>query len=319
MEVNLFIFNFSMINLLKFFKKIILALSILFILDFLIGSLLRHYFELQNQGIGYHTTHSVKKTEEDILIFGSSRAQHAIIPKIIQDITGLSCYNVGQAGVGIAYSLGLQQMIFQRYQPKVIILEVFPVDLFNKSKKNLDVLSYLLPFYKDYPQIHSIIHERGKYEKFKHYSKIYPFNSLALQILYNNTFIDENEYSKGYSPLHKSLKKNKLEVAVYEKFKISENNLIYLNQFIQNCRSNNIEIYFTYGPIYAENGKVINKPNNLIKKFCEDNRIKLFNFSNNSLFIDNPKYFNDKIHLNNSGAIKYSQMLGLKIKENINN
>ena len=319
MEVNLFIFNFSMINLLKFFKKIILVLTILFILDYLIGSLLRHYFQLQNQGIGYHTTHSVKKTEEDILIFGSSRAQHSIIPKIIQDITGLSCYNVGQAGVGIAYSLGLQQMILQRYQPKVIILEVFPVDLLNKDKKNLDVLSYQLPFYKEYPQIQSLIHERGKYEKIKHYSKIYPFNSLFLQIIYNNIFIEENEYSKGYSPLYKSLKKSKLEVAVYENFKIDDNNLIYLNQFIQTCLSNNIKIYLTYGPIYAENGEAINKSNNVIKKFCEDNGIKLFNFSNNSLFKDNPKYFNDKVHLNNFGAIKYSQMLGLKIKENINN
>jgi len=95
--------------------------------------------------------------------------------------------------------------------------------------------------------------------------------------------------------------------------------LIYLNQFIQTCLSNNIKIYLTYGPIYAENGEAINKSNNVIKKFCEDNGIKLFNFSNNSLFKDNPKYFNDKVHLNNFGAIKYSQMLGLKIKENINN
>jgi hypothetical protein len=68
----------------------------------------------------------------------------------------------------------------------------------------LDELSILLPYYRNHPEIQSIVNKRSKWEWVKTYSSLYCYNSLALQIIFNNISNrrDANE-TNGYVPLTK--------------------------------------------------------------------------------------------------------------------
>ena len=53
-----------------FFLKLLILAGIVFLLDFSIGNLLRHFYFKQQSGLQYRTTYAFEKTSEDILIFG---------------------------------------------------------------------------------------------------------------------------------------------------------------------------------------------------------------------------------------------------------
>ena len=91
--------------------------------------------------------HSVLGTNEDILIFGSSRALHHYNPEIIEDSLGMTCYNVGSGGQNIYFHLALLESTLERYTPEIVILELMYID-FEVTPQQWDTekLGTLLPF-----------------------------------------------------------------------------------------------------------------------------------------------------------------------------
>ena len=65
-----------------------------------------------------------EQCNEDILIFGSSRAEVTYDPQIIKDSLGMTAYNCGSANSSILLQYGRLKMITQRYCPKLVILDM---------------------------------------------------------------------------------------------------------------------------------------------------------------------------------------------------
>src|SRR5579885_1123861 len=63
----------------------------LFLLDFVIGSALRYFYFKQDSGLLYRTTYSMDSTRAEILIFGSSTANHHYVPGLFTNNLHLSC------------------------------------------------------------------------------------------------------------------------------------------------------------------------------------------------------------------------------------
>ena len=84
------------------------------------GSLYRKSHDITISKIRY-TFH----TEEDILILGSSRAQHHYNPETLVKGTDLTAYN-GGLGDQPAFSLVQLSETVSRYKPKAVILDVTP-------------------------------------------------------------------------------------------------------------------------------------------------------------------------------------------------
>ncbi len=84
MEGNLFIFNFNTMKkeYRKFINSIVLFLIVIVSFDMIFGDLARYAFFSQKSGKNYRITYSLDKTEDSILIFGSSHAVYHYIPKI---------------------------------------------------------------------------------------------------------------------------------------------------------------------------------------------------------------------------------------------
>ena len=69
----------------KFFLlKLVVLFVIIFIFDYSVGNILRYFYFKQESGMPYRTTYSIEKTTADILIFGSSRANHHYHPDVFE-------------------------------------------------------------------------------------------------------------------------------------------------------------------------------------------------------------------------------------------
>ena len=125
MGVSLFIFNFSKVMHSKI-SRILIFLLIVIIADRLIGFSLQKLYQNSNDlGIA-KIRYTIDSTWQDVLIFGSSRAQHHYIPDTITSLTGLSTYNCGIGGQGLAFSFIQIHETLKRYKPKLIVLDLSP-------------------------------------------------------------------------------------------------------------------------------------------------------------------------------------------------
>ena len=298
------------------FKKIILNLIIviitIFILDFSIGRTLRHFYFKESSGLHYRTTYSMEQTKADVLIFGASRANHHYVPEIFEDSLKLSYYNTGRDGNGIFYQLAILKSVLKRYTPKIIILDF--VGTFEKDKMYYDRLSSLLPYYKDHEEIREIVELKSPYERIKLLSEIYPFNSQILTIGVGNLEMNKNRKTdnKGYVPLYEEWQYNLESYDVIRTKILDENQINAFKEFIELTKKSESELFVIYSPIYTK----LHKDQSMAKceKICTKEKIPFWNYSMDTLFLNNKKFFQDPDHLNHSGALEFSKLVVNRIR-----
>jgi hypothetical protein len=281
--------------------------------DRIIGSVLRHFYFRATTGINSQITYCIDSTSADILILGSSRANHSYVPEIIEEGLSLNCYNVGRDGSYILYNYAVFKAITKRYNPKIIIFDINPADI-AYSANEYERLSLLLPYYKTHPEIRSIIDLRGPLEKVKHISSIYHFNSLIFQLIRDNIDIKKVKATdlKGYVPLYNKMAYERIDTAKSSIFTIDENKTNALRDIIFTCKERKINIVFVYSPIWRINQDTFLNPE--LTKLYSLNGIKYLDMSNLPVFISNPQYFADISHLNDEGARVFSAMLRDKLQ-----
>lgn len=291
------------------FKKVILILVLLAIIDRGSGRILKHYYSVQTYGEESQITYIIDSLHTDILIFGSSRANHHYVPEIFESRLHCSCFNAGKDGNYLFYGYALFKSIVRRYNPKLIIFDLRPYEL-GYIVSEFDRLSLLLPYYEDNPDIQRVVNLRGPFEKEKHLSAIYPYNSLIFQIARGNmgSSKEKDLKLKGYIPLTKTMK--------YEKIMMDQNKVILdndkidlLKDIISTCKSKKIDLVFVYSPVW----KITTNNIKTIPDLCRQEGAHYIDLSNDSTFLNNPQYFEDLTHLNDKGARIFTNLLIDKI------
>lgn len=296
-------------NIQFFLIKLGTLFIIVYSLDFVIGGMLNYLYFRQKSGILYRSTYSMENTEADLLVFGSSRANHHYEPTAFENRLHLSFYNLGRDGNYILYHYAVLKSVLKRYKPKVIILDITRGE-FNKEKDSYDRLSSILPYYRSHPEIRSIIELRSPYEKIKLLSGIYPYNSSILTIAIGNTDYNNNleKENLGYIPLEKvsdnsivTDSENWTEELDIVKVKIFES-------FIKDCINSNVKLYLVCSPYFLKFTK--NDESIFIaEKIALEYKLKFYDFSNNSIYFKSSKLFANRDHLNDQGAKVFSNML----------
>jgi hypothetical protein len=293
-------------NLRRLIFKSLLIVFILFIIDYGIGKTLKFLYFRQVSGFSYRTTYSVDTTKAEVIILGSSRANHNYVPGIFEDSLHCSSYNAGKDGSFVLYSYAIFKSITKRYCPKIIIVDIRPGDM-NYNKTEYERLSLLLPYYQTHPEIRQIVDLRGPFEKVKLLSKIYPFNSMIFQIAVGNLQKDNtNELNKGYVPLFKTMQNEKMDSIYDNTPNIDKNKMRCLKDIVSTCSEKGIDLVFVYSPIWI---KIKDPDKNILSEFCSENGLKYIDMSNDPFFLNNQKYFADYNHLNDEGARIFSSVL----------
>ena len=243
-------------------------------------------------------------TSEDILIFGSSRAVHHYDPIILQDSLGLSCYNCAYDGCGSITAYGLLKILIQHYTPKVIIYDVAPgYDYLKSDKDNTKYLGPLKVYY-DREGIDSIFVKSDSKEGYKMRSKMYRLNSQLIQMLSEN-IVKRNETVNGYLPENKKMQyEPEINEEVRNEYDTLKMNC--LGRFVVECKQRGIKLVFYASPSYK---KTNDGEFSYIKALSKKEGIPFVNHYTDSSFIYNKDYFFDSVHMNQSGATKYTQYI----------
>jgi len=279
--------------------KIFLLAGILAISDFICGFALKYFYF----NAPYKVTYSLNETNEDILIFGSSRANHHYDPNVFTEVLNQTCFNNGYDGQSIYYHTAILESTLTRYKPQTIILDITGWDYgISANNSATDALNVFLPYYASAKEeIREIINLRGKYEKVKLLSKCYPYNSRILSII--DCYTNQRNRSfgdKGYLPLQGVIKgeitvRNHEGEQEYDQQKVS-----YLEQFIAKARAADVNMIITFSP-------TLNAPNTqLISSLANKHNVEFWDYSNNPSFLK-PEYLKDRTHMNSNGAEKYSR------------
>jgi hypothetical protein len=297
-----------------FFRKIALLLVFLVIADLSLGHLLKYLYYRQKSGFLYRTTYSIEETKADLLVFGSSRANHHYKPEVFEKQLGVSFYNVGRDGSFIFYHYAVLKAVLNRYSPKAIILDFLPGE-FRKDKESYDKISFLLPYYKTHPEIRETVEMRSRLEKVKLISSIYPYNSLAVSIIMGDLDLKENRYAddKGYLPLNGIWKDSLKDYNNEGKYEIDSIKIKTFNAFIKKCVEAGVKLYIVCSPSFLK-GVNNDYSISLAKEIAAKDNVEFLDITNDELFFNHPEYYNDPFHLNDSGATVFSEIIAEKIK-----
>ena len=323
MEGNFFIFNFKTVmnrNISRVIK-IVVFIFIVAITDKGLGHILSKLYFNQKEGKIHSLNYVLSDCKADVLIFGNSRAQHHYDSRIISAALNMSCYNAGEdGGHSIIFPYAQIKIITERYSPKLIILEFSGVNNFPGA---YDRLSILLPYYKKYPEIRSLIQLRSRFERIKLMSSIYPFNSNVIDI--KRFHPDLTKEFDGYIPLKKMLNidllKPEPEIVRQSEIRkqVADTNMVNaLENIIRLCKEKNISLYIITSPNFHTVDDKQSPPSPATKLALEimhRNQVNYLDFSFSPAFAGHSEWFADKVHLNEEGAKVFSDIVSDRIKK----
>ena len=299
----------------KIFPHLLKAIFFIFLIvcmDYFFGGLCRKYYFKQTKGEIFKENYSIDSVKTDVLIFGSSRASHHYIPDTIEKHLSLSCYNAGIDGYFILYHYALLKCVTKRYTPKLIILDLTPGDLL-ESPGTYDGLDVLLPYYKTHEEIRSLVNLR-KFEKIKMLSQIYPFNHCLDKFgKINKLDIKSRLLTKGYTP--ETIvwnEKRRIKEPQYN-FVYDVNKVAAFKDFMDICNSKGIELVVTISPYYLDMNEESKELIKEVRTMTSKRNVPLFDYSQDTTFINHAGLFRDRMHLDNSGAEIYSDQVSHKI------
>jgi hypothetical protein len=258
----------------------------------------------------------------ELLIYGSSRAWVHISPQIIEDSLHIRSYNLGIDGhnFGLQY-LRHKELLKNNEKPKFILLSL---DIFS-LQKNTGLYNYtqFLPF---------LLWNRNIYQYTSSYDgfSIFDYNVPMIRYLYNTSALIAATKSftnvrntplrnKGYMGMEYTwnldFNNAKAQLNKYEvKFDPSLTKL--LEQFIQECSTDNIRLILLYTPEYIEGQKFVKNREEMISKykyFAQKYRLEFLDYSEDELSMQTQFFYNAQ-HLNKNGSEIFTKKLVNDIK-----
>lgn len=290
----------------KFLLKVLLFFALVVVMDFAFGLVFSWLRTHAKGGSTANCEYIANNAEEDIIILGSSRAAHHYVPQIIEDSLGLSCYNCGEEGNGIVLAYGRFEMLAQRHKPKLIIYEMTPGYDFGTEEPNTKYLGYLRPYYnkQGIKTIFSDFDDGFSFLKMQF--KMYQNTGKLLPNIVDNILLRDN--NKGYAPLFGEINQNKHSVESKENsMEIDSLKLSYVEKLISEAQKMDIPIVFMISPKYGmySDSSAYNPEIALCKKY----NVPYYNMINDETFASKAVYFQDIGHMNDKGAMAYTQMV----------
>lgn len=298
----------------QFGKKLVIFLAILFVVDRALGKVLSHYFLKVNSSEAARINYAVNEADEDIVIFGSSRANHHYVPSVFENCTHLSCYNAGIDGECILYHDCVLKCMLKRDAPKIVVLDI-NTDEFStwRNEEVYSKLSALLPYYYSHKEIQPIVDLKSQYEKYKVFSDAYRYNSMAFTIAVNNVLNKKDTSIHGYCPLYRKLSGPPDQFDMSHGQSLDSVKVEIFKTFIRETQAAGCKLLVCISPSYQKRNGVT-KTISMAQKLCNERHVPFYDFSQDPFFQVHPEYFFDASHLNDDGAKLYSKLVCDKIK-----
>lgn len=282
-------------------------LFVLFIIGFdqSLGLICRYLNSHAKSGDTAKHYYIAEQCNEDILIFGSSRAEVTYDPQIIKDSLEMTAYNCGSANSSILLQYGRLKMITQRYCPKLVILDM--TTFFDIYKSNVkDEINYIQPLKKFYdrPGIDSLFSNFSRLETLKMNSQLYRFNGYLPDMIIDYLTTDTTKNHQGYKPIFDTIDYEPDSTdLVNEALVWDSTKKLYFQKFINICKEKGIVLVVAYSPIYRAKSSVAYSE---VTNYCLTHNIPLIDYYANQSFVSSREWFADILHMNAKGGKKYT-------------
>ena len=314
MEDNSFIFNFKNI-MKKDYKHFILSgfiilLGLLFA-DILVGFIGKALVSrIPDEGerlikVNYVTN---RLDSIDVLIFGSSRAEHHYIPSYLKpriDSTlnvNYSIYNAGIGGHFLGYNCCWIECILDRYTPKIIFLDIFEFFFYDNFTKDL----YELDAYYGYNDaVTRYLDLSTPKKRIQLQSNLYKYNEKIPRYLSSIFLKKEGNHNLGYEPLSGTMTKAEAR-KIQHREETNELNYQAIKGFkhiLNLCNQKGVKLIITTSPRLMYKRK-----NELTAKLCKEYNVPYIDMECNEFFNEHPEYFRDPGHLNGEGSEKFMDL-----------
>ena len=265
------------------------------------------------QSIGKLNQYLTLKDSLDLIVYGSSRANHNIDPTELSN----NAYNTGVDGIKLAYSATLIKLLASQSQ-QTILLHIDADYSFDADYSGQDIRS-LKSKYNRNSIIKQEIDELNQDNMLQNYFWSLSYNNSIIGILKN--YVRPNYDYKtyfGYDPIHVTENQKKILEKIIEKDSDSESptcdsthvmNEVYsnsLDELKEFCAKNNKKLILFTSPIFDDKCK---DDNNALKQILEQKGFTYYDYTD--FFKDNNSldFWKDRTHLSDKGAEFFTQEL----------
>lgn len=251
-----------------------------------------------------------KKVNSKILILGSSRAWTHLDAKMIGDSLKTSAYNLGMDGYTFWFQNYRRKLALRENpNPKLIIQSIDVFTLYNR--KDLFYPEQFLPYMLGNKELEKTSENYIGYTKYDYRIPLLRYFGKGKSIIeaFRMACNAKNPLTriKGFQGQEK-LWNNDLENAKSKmssfSVKADSLSLSTFENYLIDCKKNNIKIVFVYSPEYIEGQNFIKNRKEMIQIYTNWSKkynIPFFDYSNDSISYQK-KYFYNAMHMNIFGA-----------------
>lgn len=305
----------------KFILKVILFFALAAVVDIICGE----SFELlrcrARGGQTFKNEYLFNTSKDDILVLGSSRANHHYIPSIITDSLGLTCYNAGVQGCGIIPAYIYYHIVCDRNKPKLVLYEVTPNYDYLKDQGGYSKYLGAVRQYADIDVVKNVNRDFSDVlEPFRLLSRMYRNNSCLIKNV-KDILLPAPNYN-GYDPLHGKMRSN----AIKQNEETKSNNvniivdslkLFYVEKLLTEIINDGVGLVCIVSPRFDPLSTGIDDQYTPIKEMCKKYGVPFIDNTNSVGIADEMALFQDYGHLNDNGAKKYTSSLVPILKQYI--
>jgi hypothetical protein len=293
-----------MISFVKYILKIVL---ILVISAFALDLFYTNTFEKSLPRTKFQNLRALKNQSIDYVFLGSSRVENSVIPELIKNKTGNEVVNLGfQASKLTDIYLILQ--LLDEYQIKYKKAFIQVDYIFNIENGFSNVMSYeILPFIHESKLLanHCQLNDKANFWRNKHlpfYRYSITSQKIGLREVFSNLLKKKTPTleNKGYSPLYGHLSGGNYALPTT----IIPHNK-YLDSIVKYSSNTKKEVTFFTAPFRISNNDF---------SFIHKLKTKVPNLKDFSNALPQDNYFQNNSHLNNEGAIAFTNILIEKLK-----
>ena len=299
----------------KYLLKIVLFFGIVAVVDFCFGKTCE-WLQLHAKGGQMKCiTQAALVQESDIIIMGSSRANHHYVSSVLADSLGLTVYNAGVDGNGIVLASGVYAMMTSRYTPKVIIYDVeptFDINVYSEDGNNTRYIGGLRPYFAN-DKVRGIITRVDPVERYKEISSMFRYNSKIFDLL-KDQFVVGGYVEDGFVPLQGKMTKEPEIKSDGKPTQTDEMKLEFMEEFVAELSKSNIHLIVTASPKYGAVSSEVFEP---VKEICSRYGVEFWDYYCVPEF-QKLEYFKEQMHLNETGAKYYSAFLSQRLKDKLN-
>ncbi|HEU0076180.1 MAG TPA: hypothetical protein VFQ76_00950 [Longimicrobiaceae bacterium] len=257
-----------------------------------------------------------------VVVSGSSRAKTHYVADSLETYLGKRAFNFGRDGQRSSlYHYAVARMMLAHRAPELWLLEVDEAVF--AGDEDPGRLADLLPYADRYPEVREVVEERSATEPLKLWSRIYPYNSMALTLVKSRIRPPGPVARNGYRSLQGELAAPAggaapagFASAAAEHApagQVNARKLEYLRRTLRELAGRGVRVVAVRSPVYPESAEAWRAHRR------EGERLRAMFASLGVRFVDmqaagdsgfaDPGLYKDARHLNERGATRFTRAL----------